>query len=188
MDEKLSPARPKGDLQLVECPHQPFSMVVEEMKHISRFQLTLRLNRSTEEDNVLENLSISITLKGESCSTIFLKDDIRDLVFFKVELPRALHEASHQVHRLDDRTIQLQVPYLDDPFDNEMQHMQALTPIESINCIQCRFCQQSLLTSHPIQRTSQLPLGQWDEVADYLICYNGVSTTTNKRKRLSISC
>jgi HECT-like Ubiquitin-conjugating enzyme (E2)-binding/MYND finger len=96
----------------------------------------------------------------------------------------------------DDGTIQLRLHYQhsgsinhndDDDDDLRMSDVlyedcpptfsQQLLPITAkiINSLQCRFCGLSLLPQGSVDRVLPLPTGYWDEVADYLICYSGVS-------------
>jgi hypothetical protein len=51
-----------------------------------------------------------------------------------------------------------------------------LLPISNANKLQCRFCQMNLLSSNaPIDRVVPMPSANWDDIADFLICYSGVS-------------
>ncbi len=92
-----------------------------------------------------------------------------------------------------------------DTFDNHIDHsktMQQLTNVNALNNVQCRFCHQYLripatttfttdsiggsnkapertntddITTNDIRSVCHLPNGYWDEITDYLTCYEGVS-------------
>jgi hypothetical protein len=58
----------------------------------------------------------------------------------------------------------------------EDRHDNSATSLATIRSISCRFCEQNLLTEAcNIKKVLQLPYRNWDDVADYLICYDGVS-------------
>ena len=71
--------------------------------------------------------------------------------------------------------------YLDEPLVSNTK----LTNIQALNHVQCRFCNLFLRTSNSsngsnamsqdIKTVCQLPNGYWDEITDYLTCYEGVS-------------
>jgi len=109
--------------------------------------------------------------------------------------------------RVDDMThvISLRIQYHDAgqaQIDNIIPDSTPLTPIHALNNLQCKSCQQYLLLKPRMQgfkagmedgtdaegggqnRASiirnafQLPTGHWDEITDYLTCWEGVSIHT----------
>lgn len=172
----------------VECPGVPFSsalqsmkqslyFVVEEMIHISRFQLLVKRNEYSSCLD-LRNLRSSTKKLNHGITLLQLQSD-RGLEF-SIVFPRSLKNAIVQF--LDETSLQLSLPYDFDPTLDDLGTQKALTNIETINRIQCNSCQHPLLPSLPITRTSELPVGHWDEIADYLICYNGVRSESKRRR------
>lgn len=149
-----------------------FEVVAEEMKHISRFQMTLRW-KSQDEDIDLGSTRISTSQCNGSSSLVEIVTEKGDKTIFSAIFPRRLENERLQI--LDKKTVCLSLPYQEDPTERELGSQRSLTTIEDINSIQCSSCHQSLLPLKPIQRTAELPVGHWDEIADYLICYSGVS-------------
>jgi hypothetical protein len=149
-----------------------FEVVAEEMKHISRFQVTLR-QKSQDIDLDLGSMRVSTSKFNDSSSLVEIVADKEDTTIFAAIFPRRLENG--RLQKLGDNTLHLNLPYQDDLTERELGSQRSLTSIENINAIQCSSCEQPLLPLKPIQRTSELPVGHWDEIADYLICYSGVS-------------
>ena len=82
------------------------------------------------------------------------------------------------------------------PYDSESPHVAGgeetdsllATDVSDVNSVRCRSCDHPLLArpnkavrsngnegEEPIRRVLPLPTGYWDEITDYLTCYEGVS-------------
>ena len=85
---------------------------------------------------------------------------------------------------LSDDVLQISVTYKEDPTLREMGTQSILVGLEEVNQIQCSSCHTPLLSGQPIKRTSELPTGHWDDIADYLICYSGVRQSILQRNAL----
>lgn len=145
-----------------------FSMVAEEMRYISRYQVTLR-KISPKPDLDLTNIEMSFSKVKDSSSLVELR--IRGVgTIFSVIFPRCLEDGRIQLE--DTETLLLSLTYREDPGDLGLRN--TLTAVDKINMIQCSSCKQPILQGKPIHKTAELPLGHWDEIADYLICYSGV--------------
>lgn len=153
-----------------------FDFVVEHMIHISRFQLLLRLKEQCSLVN-LDQLQLSTKKIDKSSSLVEIYGEDIGLVFSAL-FPRLL--ASAVLQSMDEVSMQLALPFEEDLTKGELGGTKPLIPIEIVNEIQCNSCHHSLIPSKSIQRTVELPLGHWDEIADYLICYNGVSHRTTR--------
>lgn len=145
-------------------------VLMEDMKHLFQFRLTLRVNSDAESLNLTE-LSLGTTVANGGWSTLELSAPSKRGIFV-AQVPRVLTEGQMQLGN-DGTLLQLRLPYKDDPSDSEIVRSRSLATNENINTVQCYSCQQPLLRSRPITRTAELPSGYWDEIADYLICYNG---------------
>ena len=118
-------------------------------------------------------------------------------ILFRGEFSRPIH-ASDITWRVvdndkqDECTIVFRLPY---PYDPSNTSSLALggsidhsyydstvsdATLDEINTVVCGTCHLPLIvpnasTKQPISRVYPLPQGHWDEIADYLICYDGVS-------------
>jgi hypothetical protein len=153
-----------------------FSLIAEEMGHISRFHMTLR--RKPNQHVELTDLYLSTSRIDGSHSLITLKQRSDQVTVFSAELPRLLDADECALQVEDESTMQLRLSYEEDPCGNDLGLPESLATVEVINMIKCRYCDQPLLSSRPIQRAIQLPSGHWEDIADYLICYSGVSSMT----------
>ena len=97
----------------------------------------------------------------------------------------------------DGNFISLRIQYHDPDkvhMDNIVPEQSTeLTPVEALTNIECRSCQQPLLKApyscgmglnenegtrkkdSITRNVCHLPSGHWDEITDYLMCYDGVS-------------
>ena len=65
---------------------------------------------------------------------------------------------------------------LDDSYNDASLSESTLDEINSVVCGACHLPLIAKNAKHkPIARAFPLPQGHWDEIADYLICYDGVS-------------
>lgn len=152
-------------------PH--FLFCAEEMKHISCFQITLRQSKKQSTIPIGDDLDLSSNRTDGSHTLILLREKKSKEIMFAAELPRHLIADQCSWRIEDEYTIQLRLQYEEDPCEL-YTGVSKCHPAEVINEVHCRYCEQALLPKKNIQRVCQLPEGHWDEIADYLICYNGV--------------
>ena len=152
-----------------------FSFIVEEMKHISCFQVVLQKKADSQELDYKKNFELLTNRIDGSYSFLIFKEKEAEIALFAAELPRHLDSSQCTWKFQDKNSIQLRLKYADDPCAMDLGIPQSHSNPESINQIQCRYCLQPLLPEKPIERACQLPAGHWDDIADYLICYSGVS-------------
>jgi HECT-like Ubiquitin-conjugating enzyme (E2)-binding/MYND finger len=101
----------------------------------------------------------------------------------RLELPRRLAETSPRVYLVDDdQAVSMRLIYAtDDELSDRDDWIapQLLAPSEASK-LACGYCHQLLLNSKEnasaIQRVLPLPSGRWDEMQDYLVCYEGQAT------------
>lgn len=158
-------------LEVSPLPQRYLTIVAEDMKHICRFQVTLRKIPGNENLNLM-GVQMSISEVSGSASLLELRVE-GNVVVFSTIFPRSIADESLQL--VNDATLLLTLPYQDDPAAGELGARKILASIDEINLIQCGSCHQPLLPGKPIERTAELPVGHWDEITDYLICYSGVS-------------
>jgi len=174
----VDPSSIPNELVVKTHSQQWFTMVAEEMIHISRYQVTLRKVSEKCFDMDLECVEMCITKVNDSSSLVTVRAE-NGISVFSALFPRLLQNGRMQLVE-DTATLQLSLPYQDDPTAHDLVLPRTLTPIEQINSIRCGSCQWPLLPAEKaIERTAELPVGHWDEIADYLICYNGVSGQWN---------
>lgn len=169
-----------------------FSFVIEDMRHISKYQLTLTPSQSESSSTTSKrsdrrvhppsDIQVEI-LPSEShinSTIIRIFNCSNHTKIFELELPRKIvHSESKQqtvVQADDTGNFQLQLEYQGDPSYQFSHFSEQRLDSSTINSIQCRFCHLPLLVNNPIERVLPLPAGHWEEIADYLICYSGVSS------------
>jgi len=87
-----------------------------------------------------------------------------------------VEENSPRIRLLSQDTVQVSIRYKEDLTLRELGTRDVLICLEDLNQIQCSSCQTPLLSGkNSIKRTAELPVGHWDDIAETLICYNGVS-------------
>lgn len=159
-----------------------FDVVLEDMQHISRFQLTLqrRIRSSINSVDLSKSKVNFSTASGASTATdIEILSDENNLLY-SATMPRLVEEHSARFKLISDDILQLSLTYKDDPTLRDMGTRKVLVSLEEINQIQCSSCKTPLLSENRIKRTSELPVGHWDDIADYLICYSGVRPNKSK--------
>jgi len=160
------------------APQRDWLYVVEEMPNISSYHVTLwakaKGDALPDPNDVV--VSMQQTMKGNTLVTIHLQDTI----LFSAQFPGRLVEApesTNAVRRQSDcMSLRLQSR---DTFDAGIDD-NSTTSISAVCSICCRYCDQAIVAeSQGIRKALPLPKGHWDEVTDYLICYNGVSGLNN---------
>jgi hypothetical protein len=151
------------------------SFVVEDMRHILRYQITLKVKPESKIGIASDGLDVSMKQTSPNHTLVTLKSRSSPFVF-RTELPRRLESRPSPLQMEEDGTIHLRLEYQGDPCDPDVDFLEKPPTADEVNRLQCRFCDQPLLASKAIERVLPLPSGYWEEIADYLICYNGVST------------
>jgi hypothetical protein len=151
------------------------SFVVEDMRHILRYQITLKEKPESKLGIASDGLDVSMKQASSNHTLVTLKSRSSPFVF-RMELPRRLESRPSSLQMEEDGTIHLRLEYQGDPCDPDVEFLEKTPAADEVNRLQCRFCDQPLLASKAIKRVLPLPSGYWEEIADYLICYSGVST------------
>jgi hypothetical protein len=140
------------------------------------------------------NTLVTIKSKTNPVAHISIQLPRRLITMSSISSPSSSYQSHLSATMDDDGTIQLRLHYQhsgsinhnDDDDDLRMSDLlyedcpptfSQLLPITAkiMNSLQCRFCGLSLLPQGSVDCVLPLPTGYWDEVADYLICYSGVS-------------
>jgi hypothetical protein len=158
------------------------SFLVEEMKYIHSFQVTLRPTSNSQIRRIQEvDLKLSISTINDSCSSLLLISSSLSSAcqiqeeLLKATVPRQLlaDQCSLKILESDKNTIQLRLPFVEPLIDIPLASTAERTyNPEVISQLKCRYCRQSLLKTK-IESVRLLPKGNWDEIADTLICYEG---------------
>lgn len=170
-----TPAQPvetrETTVPLAKC-HSFCTMAIEEMKHISRFHIFLAIPDDVQGGKF--SLDTKKVSKSSSIIEVHSQKDEQVSTIFQVEIPRLLGDGD--LFYDGKKFIQMRIPYLDDLTTGELVQPTPLDDLRTINAVQCGSCGQALLKNTGIiKRTTSLPVGHWDDIADYLICYSGVS-------------
>ena len=159
---------------LIHSHEKEWIYVVEEMPNICSYQVTLwpKIDSAPLPDPNSLQLSMQHCQQGNTVVALRKGDEY----IFSAKFPgrlEAMPEVTSVVKRQSDcLTLRLQSRHVFDDFSRG----DCSTSLEAISSISCRYCDQAILTeTHGIQKVMPLPKGHWDEVTDYLICYNGVS-------------
>ena len=164
--------------QLAITVDPAWSATVEEMLHLSSYQITLKplpieMSESSPSSDASPSLltqhdihDVRITFEpqgggGDKKSTLLTVGEIMTW-----KLPVQVQEYSYSKLTDDCISIRLKCTEVDD-------FLIATPPVTPrIQQMHCKSCQCPLL-SNPIERVVPLPSGYWDEISDYLICYPG---------------
>jgi hypothetical protein len=149
--------------------------VVEEMPNICSYQVTLwpKIDGAPLPDPNNLQLFMHHCKQGNTIISLREGDDYLFSATFRGRL-EAMPNVTNVVKRQSDcLTLRLKSRDVLDDFSHRSDYS---TSLEAINSLSCRYCDQEILSeNHGIQNVMPLPKGHWDEVTDYLICYNGVS-------------
>lgn len=150
---------------------------VDEMPNISSYQVTLWPKTKTEILLSPRDLELSMKCSSQGNTVVTLR--LQDALLFSAQFPGRLVSSpellANAVQRQRDcLTVRLQSR---DTFHDDVCTSHNPTSLAAVHSICCRYCDHALLaTTQQIEKVLPLPKGHWDEVTDYLICYNGVSS------------
>lgn len=159
--------------------------LVEEMKYIFQFKATIRPNtpyidsiqQQDESDFELSIVHSTGDNSSDSCSAVKFQFKQQQHVLFAAIFPRRLvsDRCSWRTEKDNNGAIchQLSLPFEEPLIDHDLAAFETQHSPDIINEIKCRNCEQPLLKEKPIKHAHLLPQGNWDEIADYLICYSG---------------
>ena len=172
---QVTPSKPQSEIKLPSnlavkekklfpiTNSRGFRYVVEETPNISCYQVILNFTCTNP-----PAVDVSITQHSEtSLVTVSSCDGTIVMLSFPVKLIQ--HETP--VNSLDDCVyfrLQTETPM------SPLFEQYISTSQEVANSLCCRACEQSLFNNTAtVKRILPLPAGYWDEITDYLICYNG---------------
>jgi hypothetical protein len=163
--------------------------VVEEMPNISSYQVTLWPKLPAETVPRSDELALSVQVDSHGNTNLSLS--LHGKVMFLAQFPGRLMATPEPRDLVQGQSDCLSLRFQCQDSIGEDRHDNSATSLTTIRSISCRYCEQSLLTETcNIKKVLPLPSGNWDEVTDYLICYNGVSCSTvfmsNKRHNMTV--
>lgn len=173
---------------------------IEILSNICCYQIMLRPNAAHLKDmfgvsEVADELELSVTILDErqhTTSVVSLRrrgsrQEAKPNVIFCAMLPGKVSSTprSFQVENTNidgSGSLNLRLEY-QSSLEQKSGELESSTSyslsISSAKKLQCRFCQMNLLSSNtPIDRVVPMPSANWDDIADYLICYSGVSNSS----------
>jgi hypothetical protein len=158
--------------------------VVEEMPNISSYQVTLWPRKPAERVPHSDEVALSVQVDSHGNTNVSLRLHVK--LSFLAQFPGRVAATPEPTDLVQGQSDCLSVRLQCQDRIGEDCHDNLATSLATLCSISCRYCEQSLLTKTcNIKKVLQLPSGNWDEVTDYLICYNGVSCSAvlvlNKR-------
>jgi hypothetical protein len=192
LDESLSKAVVKKDASEPQIfTKGEWDFIIEHLSNISTYMFMLvkpSRNGAIQLDDIKINL---IPLKQNTKVTVYSGTN-RCLAEFM--MPKQLYATATTTDEMyqtlqshHDQNISFRIRYVDSlyvPNDNLcMDTPYKSTPNTAINMLQCKSCEINLVRSSDneedpspiIQHVYPLPSGHWDEITDYLTCFEGVS-------------
>ena len=171
VEAKSEPVNGKDSLQ------RDWIYVVEGMRNISSYQVTLWPKKQGETLPNPDELNVSMQYASKGNTMVILRK--HDVIVFSAQFPGRLLAApgSRNVVQRHSECLSLRLQS-HDSFDDALSDSSSITSLAAVRSICCQYCDQALLDEtgkKGIQKVLPLPKGYWDEVTDYLICYNGVS-------------
>ena len=158
-------------------------------------------NNNNRNHNTWTHIRLDLLLSNYDSTNEFL-DDYQSNCLMELKLPSIIPKNDVRISIEDGNHICLRLPYndntsspnfattkLDDDLPVKLQ-TSPQTNLIDINHVRCKFCHQYLLHPHlppnqipignqidaKIHKIFPLPTGHWDDILDYLTCYEGVST------------
>jgi hypothetical protein len=181
---------------LVQAVHNRWKLLVEDLTNINCYSIFLSPFSQQTTDIPKENtlcLSIIPSSSSSSCTQVTLRhvddnDDLHSsdtavdptLLLLSINLPGAAMDSNGIRLATHVDCITLRLMY-DKEHQRHLEYQHTLPKTTSFHLLKdtlaCKSCQSKLLIDsvHKVEKILPLPSGYWDEVADYLMCYEGVS-------------
>ena len=166
---------PKAKVSNADGDHDCFHFYIEELPHLLSYQLDLRAKSHVDTKAMeLEQWSIQISHASEEASTVSIYNAFCEQHLF-FQIPGRVKEAVDRVSVSNERlSIRLGVERLEEPLIKPSS-----TSLKVANDLACSGC-GSILPCNPaaensprIQRVLPLPSGLWEDMSDYLVCFEG---------------
>ena len=153
-----------------------FDFYIEEFPHLMCYQLDLRLKSNNDTDSIdLQHWSLLVSNENEEESTVSLYNSfLQHKLLFCIpgRVSNQVESVAVQHGRLSIRLS------LESPGCDFLETV--VTPAEMANQVACVGCGTPLTRdpistkqSSKIDRVLTLPSGCWDDMADYLVCFDG---------------
>ncbi len=159
------------------CWKQPqVDYVVEEMSFLMCYQI--RLTSPLQPDFPKTEELETFTERFDELGNVLIlnRKGSLDDIYLGLQLDRISEQSNATTIRIDsDGHMNIRIPTLSHQNDFSVPSSQPLTTSTAVNTLQCRLCGHLLIKSKSITSTLPLPTGNWDEITDFLSCYNGVS-------------
>lgn len=152
------------------------------MPHLQCYQILLRPIAQRKINLDLWKISIAPASSTTSVVAFIYDDDS-----LRIELPRRLAETTRAYLVEDDLAVSMRLTYAETS-DQYLERSERWLAPQLLNSesasrrLACGFCHHPLLSNKgeegdaTIERVLPLPSGRWDEMQDYLICYEGQAT------------
>ncbi|GFH44424.1 hypothetical protein CTEN210_00898 [Chaetoceros tenuissimus] len=166
-----------------------WDFMVEKLIYISCFAVTL--TQPQESTIVIENLqqiSIQTRTIGKRITIVDITHVASDTLLARIQLPSIITATSQEIMASmnlelnSNKTIlTFRIMYNDGgqgTIDNILpESTLQLTPTHALQKLQCKSCHQFLVKNDAvIKEVYSLPQGHWDEITDYLTCFEGQAT------------
>jgi HECT-like Ubiquitin-conjugating enzyme (E2)-binding len=176
---------------------------IENLSHISSYQIVLRPKTNSQGTHVqqqsiasiADRLEISVTRVGQEKSMVLVRtrsipnknnEDKAQPIFCAKLLGKIQSQPSS--FQIGQDSLHIQLKYDDDIMEQHLiQESTAILHKTNVAHLACKSCRQRVVrTDTEITRVVPMPSSNWDEIADYLICYSGVSTRTTIHRRSAL--
>jgi MYND finger/HECT-like Ubiquitin-conjugating enzyme (E2)-binding len=184
-------------IQRKAASHWDFWM--ENLIHISCYQIVLRPNPTQRQsmesfDEWAQQLQISIAFDSSHDSSTVVVRHPQQIPpeLFSQRLPGKIHPQPKSF-QIFDHSLNLQFQY-DPPPDpaasislTSSNNTSQLKNATQANQLACKYCHWKLIQpTAQIDRLVPMPSAHWDDIADYLICYSGVSRSREEPRGKTI--
>jgi len=162
------------DFSLAENNHTDFSS-----SHISYYTAKLYHTAPTENNDNCNNLLLSLVLPADRTS-VGIHETFPDYnistdtnsISIRIQFNDSL---SKHVTSIENTHVMNELLGVDD----STLSSSTVTETEALNWLCCRTCHNPIVANGVIRSVLPLPSGYWDDITDYLICYDGVSLYHN---------
>lgn len=165
---------------------------IENLSHISSYQIVLRpkANQDTQQqsiDSLVDSLEMSVTYVGQEKSMVLLRKrsspNNEEPPIFCARLPGTI-QSQPSSFQIGQDSLHIQLKYDDLVEHHLIQESTAVLHETNAAFLACKHCRQRVVRDEAgITRVVRMPSSNWDEIADYLICFSGVSTHINQATR-----